>query len=55
MLLDESACMNVYIKLKNFHAEIVRSCEQQENPLTGNGVGANTSSLNVVAKSMKTH
>ena len=42
-------------QIKNFHAEIVRNCEQQESPLTGDGVGANTSSLNVVAKSMKTH
>ena len=55
MLLVESTCMNVNIKSTNFHAEIVRSCERQENPLTGKGVGANTSSLNVVAKSMKTH
>ena len=32
-----------------------RCCEKQENFLTRNGVGAKTSSLNAVAKSMKTH
>ena len=44
-------------KVASLHTEIVQTCAQKKSPslFTGEGVGANTSSLVVVAQSSKTH